>query len=652
MDGEGVTREDGTHDYVLFSCGEESLVNPDGSRLEWHQVFAFLYGEFEKRPDAAYVGFFLGYDFTQWLRTLSENRARMLFDKEGIAARKRTGSGGNPIPFPVLARDPSGREWQFDILGAKRFKLRPADASRWMFVCDTGPFWQTSFVKAVDPKSWETAPVCTPEEYATIVEGKARRSTAGFDDDMIRYNLTENRVLSRLTARLNEGFTAAGLRLRRDQWMGPGQAAQAWLKLIEAPTAVEIRDTVPRWALDAAQHSYFGGWFEIMAHGHVPGETYEYDINSAYPAVIASLPCLLHGVWTKGTGAPPVGRSRYTLLLCEMWGSDRRSGVHPHRVPSGRILRPAFSRGWAWAHELDAAKEAGLIDGVNPLEWATYEPCDCPPPMRAIADLYQRRLEIGKNSVEGKALKLVYNSAYGKFAQSIGSPKYANPVYASLITAGCRTQILRAIATHPDRSDGVVMVATDGVYFRSVHPALDIDANRLGAWDSTVKSNLTLFMPGVYWADKDRERIAAGQDPSLKSRGIRASDLAKRVHEIDDAFTLFEDWPTMTLGVSFAMTSCKQALARGKWDTAGDIATDGTRTISSRPVGKRGLDVQLEGDLWRTPVMRLPAELEESVPYDRTFGMPPDFDPLGGDSGPVTPDGASPIGLDFWALLS
>src|SRR5690349_8431198 len=99
--------------------------------------------------------------------------------------------------------------------------------------------------------------------------------------------------------KLNEGFVEDGVRLRKDKWFGPGQAAQEWMKLIGVPTGEEVREAVPQWARDAARKTYYGGWFEIFHHGPVPGTSYGYDINSAYPAVIANLPCLLHGRWTQ-----------------------------------------------------------------------------------------------------------------------------------------------------------------------------------------------------------------------------------------------------------------------------------------------------------------------------------------------------------------
>src|SRR5579864_6301337 len=156
-------------------------------------------------------------------------RARMLLTKEGRAKRMRRTSGGNPVPFPVRWKD-----WEFDILGFKRFKLRREGTSEWLYVFDAGSFFQTSFLKAINPKNWN-APIVSEEDYAIIEEGKQRRSTATFDAEMITYNVTENRVMADLMSRYNEGLVASGIHLDKDQWFGPGQAAQEWLNNIGAP---------------------------------------------------------------------------------------------------------------------------------------------------------------------------------------------------------------------------------------------------------------------------------------------------------------------------------------------------------------------------------------------------------------------------------
>lgn len=612
VDGEGVTDAFGRHTYVLLSVGEESL-HLGGAELTHEEIFPFLYDCFLTDPTAAYVGFYLGYDFTMWLKSLPEERARMLLTDEGIKKRARHSSGGNATPFPVEVRI-DGVVYELDYLEKRRLKIR-RDGGKWMYICDAGPFFQTSFLKACDP-SKATHPVCSDDEYAVIVEGKSARSTAQFDPSMIRYNTMENRILARLMSQLNRGLVDIGIKLTRKQWFGPGQAATAWMNLIGAPESSEIIDVTPDEVLEAAVASYYGGWFEITAHGPIPGPLYEYDINSAYPARIATLPCLLHGEWKQEQGH---GATLELVHATVTVAPGYAVGPMVHRTSKGSVLRPLTSAGWVWADELRASLSMYHPDDVTcdiDDAWSYYG-CDCPPPFAAIADVYEDRKRIGKNTPEGVARKLIINSVYGKLAQSVGNPRHASAIYASLITSACRAQMASAIATHPTGHLDVVMIATDGIYFRSPHPSLDIDPTRLGAWDESTKSNVTLFKPGVYWSDDARTRV---RNAGLKSRGISASDLARVIDRIDDAFRRTDDWPSITIPVAFSMTSAKSALHRGKWQTAGHITVGGTRSDSADPRLKRmyvGKDA--EGIRRSAP---WPQSLElESTPYAKTFGI-------------------------------
>jgi hypothetical protein len=289
-----------------------------------------------------------------------------------------------------------------------------------MYVNDAGPFFQSSLLTAIDPKNWRT-PIVTPAEYELILAGKAARGAAGLDADMRRYNALENDIGARLLDQLNQGFTAAGIRLNRRQWFGPGQAAQAWLhidkKLVRATEAVRI---LPKKLRDCIIASYYGGWFELCCHGIVPGLTYEYDINSAYPTIAARMPCTC-GTWQAGTGTPPGALSHKWLTtgqpgklrLCHVKVSGRSPflGPLPYRNRDGSVNRPHHTQGWYWQHELDAAKRAGLISNITYLEWHEYTPCNHRPPLRGLAGLYEGRMQVGKNTARGKAYKLVYNLA-------------------------------------------------------------------------------------------------------------------------------------------------------------------------------------------------------------------------------------------------
>lgn len=640
IDGEGVRHADGSHRYVLLSVGSESL-HRDGAPLEWRDVFEFLWDRFERDPHATYVGFFLKYDFTQWLKSLPEGPARELFEPAGIAGRRRRGE--HRPPFPVRCGG-----WEFDLLGDKRFKLRRRGAPAWLYVCDVGSFFQCSLLKALDPKRWSD-PVVSRVQFEIIRRGKERRDRARLDAEMTAYNVAENAALADLMSTYNGGLVEAGIRLTRMQWFGPGQAASKWLRTIGAPTGEEVRASVPADALLAARASYYGGWFELFCHGMIPGTTWEYDVNSAYPHALSLLPCLLHGRWSRGAGrrAPEGG---LCLVRAQVRGSCGRVGAMLHRTSKGRVLRPRETNGWFWRHELNAARAAGVVDDVHVTEWHHYRPCGCPPPIGAIAHLYEMRLAAGKDSALGKALKLVYNSAYGKMAQSIGTPRYANPVYASLITAACRTRILEGIATHPTGVRDLVMVATDGVYFRTPHPTLTLSQN-LGDWSHERRESLTTMLPGIYWDDAVRVRVARGEDPGLKSRGINAGDLARQIADVDalwDAWEPGAEWPSVHLRVAFAMVTCRQAVQRGDWQEAGHVSYDETRVATSDPLTKRdgSADGMTRiGGAWESRSYATPLDIGEgleSKPYSKHFGLEL-AELLGAEL--VTPDGTVADGL-------
>lgn len=701
VDGEGVNRPDGAHDYVMLSVGERTL-HKDGRRLTLVEILDFLWEcKNEHAKGTVFVGFFLGYDFGQWFRQLPEERARLLYKPELRKGQRRS---GKRIPDPVVYEG-----WEIDILNNRRFKLHPHQHVKSdynthcrnrtcdydfgprpgpiqlpqspMYVCDTGSFWQTSFLDVINPANWSGASVCTNTEFQIVAEGKADRGTvveygdSSFIPEMARYNILENDILSRVTERLNRGFVDndISIRLRGTHWFGPGQAAEAWLRMVDQRlTGQEIRKArtivstvsgveenrggitsdenyraLPSWFREAAQASYYGGWFEIPMHGHV-GTLFEYDVNSAYPAVIATLPCLhTHGkhtgVYTRGSGNsyPSMG---YTILYCTVGGSDRYIGTMPYRDRYGRILRPTAVKGWYWKHEIQAAIRAGLVDTVDVHEWYHYKPCHCAEPFAmddiGIRRMYNLRLQMGKNTPAGKALKLVYNSAYGKTAQSIGSPKYANPVYASLITAGCRTLILDAISSHPRGTASVAMVATDGVYFTDRHPSLPLSKTELGLWDETIKQDMCLLMPGVYWDRVARERLREGKAPKLKSRGISARDLAAQIEMIDDEFEMLRlaidgmeprsvEWPVFDINVKLMITSPQLALHRGKWEQAGEVLTDVVRRVSANPISKRDeTQTYLDGDIIRTMPHHFPVTAAPiTTPYDKRFGYhDPDLD--------------------------
>jgi len=619
VDGEGIGNE-----YVLLGVGQDQVEWPDGLRRTG-DVFEYLYEDFLANREAFYVGFYLSYDWNHWLSWLPYDRIAYLVDPILVAKRRRNIAHAAPFPVRYVG-------WEFDWLPGKRLKFRPEEGKNpWMYLCDTGPFFQCSLLAALESRT--DRETVTDEMVATIREGKEKRSTASLDDGMRAYNRLENFALESLLDEIDHSLRVLGTPLGKTEYHGPGQASQKWIlkqRGIEEANhrVMHLEDSV----YNGVVASYYGGIFEITAHGHIPGTSYEYDINSAYPQQIASLPCVC-GEWEYSLHPDPT--AVLTLVHGRFRGSDRWLGPLPFRASDRSILRPLRGSGWYWQHELDAATRAGLLDSFEPDAYVLYHGCGHGRILADIAHLYQERVRVGKDTTIGKGCKLIYNSAYGKFAQSVGNPQASNAVYASLITAGCRVMILDAIATHPGRTNALLMIATDAVFFTTRHPSL-ILSSELGAWECKQRENLTIFKPGMYWDDKAREAIRAGEKPAFKARGVRAADFEKVVSDMDARMALFAvdggEWPALELPVRFAQVSIKQAYQRTKAQpealrdlafsaTAAQVRTDLIVNQSSDPIGKRNTEHVIQGMMIRTFPYEGDVEVE-SLPYDERFGRP------------------------------
>lgn len=664
----GFWEEDAYHAYEMLTVGDETI-GKRGHELTADEILEFLYAHFEAHADekTVYVGFFLGYDFTMWLRHLYWKHAHKLLTKEGIESRTRRtfdedGKLVRVWKFPVTLWNPEGgADFEVEMLGNKRFSIRrfypyelrkvikteiTDDGSvreirephpyKWMNICDAGPFFATSFLNAINPAK-SIDPVVTADEFTILERGKANRDKADFDSNTVEYNVLENEVLKRLMMQLAGGLRSIGIELRNGQWYGPGAAAQKTMDLWGVMTRKELSELIPEEYEEAARDTYYGGWFETMMLGIYLDTAHEYDINSAYPKIIETLPCMCSMRYDKGVGKPPIDNEPDTYIVVDVRtfahrNPDKRPsfGGLSHRNADGSIMRPLETRGLHFLHELEAARRAGCFERARIYRWWRFRKGCTHAPFAKIRQMYLERLRVGKNTPRGIAYKLVYNSMYGKLAQSVGMPKYANPLYASLITAGCRTMILDAVSHLPNKTHDVLMIATDGLYTKVAMPdgSIEIDPEKLGAWEHKELEGFTVVMPGVHYTHKTRqdieharEQLGLNEKPDyssikMKARGVSAKDIGGSVAAFDEAFFDMlqnpKNWvndnaeikpelfPKVRVTVDFSLTSPKLALARGKWSTCGTVEP-AIREISTVPFTKRrsvGYDFTPEGHLY------------------------------------------------------
>lgn len=203
--------------------------------------------------------------------------------------------------------------------------------------------------------------------------------------------------------------------------------------------------------------------------------------------------------------------------------------------------------------------------------------------------------------------------------------------------------ILDAIATHPVGVEDVVMVATDGIYFRSEHPYLNIDGEKLGAWDVSTKQDLTLLMPGVYWDNKARENASALE---LKSRGINAKTLSNEINNMDDlfnkflrdaevdgtnvslehVFTIYSDFDMVTPGSACNMNKWELAGTLNTYERDGEYKVGSKREVSTDPTLKRDTSnlwidrgsIRSAAYMYALDSKGIPQD--RTTPYDKSFG--------------------------------
>lgn len=591
VDGEGATI-DGHHIYNMLSIGENVLTNPDGlSTLECLNFITSF------RPGFLYVGYFFDYDVTMILRDLDHETLAQLLDRNS-----RTTEKGYSMPV-------SWKGFRIDWLPNKEFRVAKG-ISKFVTINDVGTFFQCRFTNAL--KTWG---VGTPEQLAMIEEGKNSRSSFNsLAQSTIEYNQLEIVLLQELMEKYRRVF--GDIDITPKKWQGPGQIAVAAL---HKHNIVKNRDlAIDNGVLGAFQWSYYGGRFEVSTLGEIPGPIYDYDLNSAYPDAIRNLPCLEHGEWIETT--TPEG---IYVALVEMVGDDSQMWHSlPVRNKNGNIHYPSKVRGWYTYHELENVFEYDKVRVIKARQYV--QRCDCRP-FSWVEELYQLRKSVGKDS-KGLAIKTVLNSIYGKLAQSVGKPQFANPIWASLITSSTRGKILEAMRGDPG---SVVMIATDGIFTKAPLPLED--SSELGKWSASTFDSIFIIGPGVYLVD--------GSLRNLKTRGTSKTLIDEKLPEIrknwekllsiasDDNY--LEVIPlcatpihyTQFMGLRISMSRTDGDSIRGEWKSVKKDVTFGWHTKRDQSGWRvEGKSIVTKPYTPLSPLLTLPYR-KESIPLPSEWSL-------------------------------
>lgn len=588
-DGEGAGQ--GTeHIYWLLRIGPHVLAHEDGSDLTTQECLMFLADIGASKPKAIPVAFFFGYDTTMILRGLPHRAMQRLLAPSLVCWQcghikdhhvpngpcittgqdgckcdcERFLGGGSAFFTPVVKGRPGIRPIVVSQQGSSfsvKWQGKPA-----LVISDTAGFFQTSFIKTLE--RWE---IRTAEQLTEMAHMKDQRGafTIGEDLEEVKlYNAEECALLAELMGKLREACTALGIVPRR--WQGAGWLASAMLERANVPKRHEL--DIPPQVQGLGELAYFGGRFEPFQFGSFTNVD-SWDIASAYPHAYTGLPCLVkgHGTWrqvaweerTTDAGIWPAAfASEAPVFLAPL----------PHRDPTGRISFPAVAHGWYWGVEITAAEryckrwlKRGTFQAGGSLGpgWEWHQ--DCADKPGAFAEhWYYERLKWGKGA-RGIVLKLALNSLYGKAAQRIGRPAWANIVWAGMITATTRARLLDA--ARQLGPSHVVSFQTDGLY--STKGALPgaVEAGTgaaLGQWEHQATSDLFLAQSGVY------ATRGTPDDPwACHSRGFPFRAMLEVLPELQARFPV-EGWSLVVdLPPRPSFVGMRLGADRGAWATIG-----------------------------------------------------------------------------------
>lgn len=535
-DGEGQSLGSDYHGYVLLRLGDRSIGPRDGERrlrtMDMLRAIADLPTERE------YVGYYFGYDVAKILEDLSFNKLARLVARE---TRRRTAGGYFPVEWG---------DYEIDWLPGKEFKARHVGSRHWTIIHDVGSFFQCSFIQAL-----ETWNIGTEEERKLIARGKELRSE--FDSVEPEFVAEYNALECRLLEALMSAFRGVCLELGYlpKKWQGPGVLAESVMDAHGVPankTLEVLQDASEDGVAAFGRYAFYGGRSETTVVGPVLEPVRQFDINSAYPWALLSVPCLVHGKWKRVTESRALAADELSICFGKFEPLNRPVSLKtsrptepqewlyglPIRSKKGNIAWPAYGRGWYWSHEIRSAihQRFTVYDS-----WVYQRACHCQP-FGFLRDIYALRKKIGK-SRKGIVLKLVMNSMYGKLAQSIGSPKFSNPIWASFITSYVRAALNDAVHSMPGCRAGecgrdIYYLATDAIFTADAGveygPAL---GTGLGEWDLKVHPNGLFFIQSGLYFDP-----SGATDPTFKTRGVPKTTIVKHKDEFISAFDKMRDW--------------------------------------------------------------------------------------------------------------
>lgn len=512
--------------YVLFGCSAETTTPLVSQRLRTGELLEYILEIGQKYPGAVHLAYSFKYDVNMIVRNLTPlQKAELHVDNKTVI----------PNGFPELPATWNYR-YTVEYIPGKIFRVSRMDRKTLkgtsVRIYDVFSFFARAFLDAAE--SILSSDLSEADRDVIAAGKKDRGGNLWPDIERVRqYWAAEIRIMERMCERFRDVMYAAGLRLTA--WYGPGAIASFLIKKNKLGDHIQNEPEIPE-VHTASKHAYAGGRFELFQLGRFTGPVWGLDINSAYPWALSGAPSLGrdHGQWTHVRN--PSRIEEFGVYRISFRGSgnvfEHRAMPLFHRDKSGSISFPGMCDGWYWSPEARVVKSlAKHFTDVHIHEGWVWEN-DGSRPFTFLEEMYQKRLELGKNNIISMPYKLGPNSMYGKFAQQIGfregkfgelslPPESHCLPLAGWITSKCRAELYKLMVQIPPQH--LIAVETDGI-FTTFDPA-NIQhlstGNYLGEWDVTQYDEMLYLRNGIY----HKRRGDEWSKP--KARGLDATSIGR-----------------------------------------------------------------------------------------------------------------------------
>lgn len=300
-----------------------------------------------------------------------------------------------------------------------------------------------------------------------------------------------------------------------DNWISAGYLAEK--VLTNNGIYVPLFNELPYEIQEIARHSFYGGRFELIKRGYI-GKCYLYDLNSAYPYSLTTIPDITQGRWFSSRKISP--KSKIGFFFIEANISDKvKISPFPFVKKNNTICYPSGRfRTYVTLDELLMVKNNPDIQYRILESWQFIPKKNCNYPFKQfLKQQYSKRLKLKEqNNPLEKPIKIILNSIYGKMAQRVNNVigNLFNPVIASYITGHTRAQLYNFVKKNNLESHTVAF-ATDSVACQK--KIAKLNSKRLGKMKLDKQADDVIFLSnGFYRFNEIWKRRGIGYDHSKK----------------------------------------------------------------------------------------------------------------------------------------